>query len=1045
MRPLGRLCIFLLLNFGIILSLGADRPDKSAKQSGRPKSSEEIRFEHINVDDGLSHGGIYCILKDRQGFMWFGTAKGLNRYDGYGFRVFQEDPNDSNSLGGNLVYALLEDRDGFIWIGTVGEGLSRFDPVHEKFTRYTHTPGVPRSLSNNQVYALFQDHAGALWIGTRDGLDRFDTRAKTFAHFDPETEERDDPIVNQVTAIYERAATPGVLWIGTWGGGLKRFDVATRTFRNYRHDPNNPNTLSHNSIRVIYEAPLLPNVLWICTEGGGLNRFDIATESFKCYKTDPFDPNSLSHDAVRSIVQDRSGIIWVGTSGAGLNRFDPATETFVRYRHGPRWTSSLSNDNVIAMFVDETGMHWLGTREGLNRFSAVKENIVLYQHDADDSTSLSGNFLYSLHEDKSGILWISTGSGLNRFDPATETFTRYTCDPQNPRTLRNNYVRIIYEDRSGILWIGNTHGVLHKLDRSTGWFTPYIFLNDPNNEKVNDILSLLEDKSGRFWVGTVEGLYTFDRSKGTATPVNVGPLVSSSASLQYVYALYEDRDGAFWIGTRYKGLIRVQAQDTSTFAHATANPHSLANNHVLSINEDKSGTLWVGTAGGGLNRFDRDKKQFTAFTTDDGLPDNTVYGFLEDNSGNLWLSTNKGLCRFNPRTHKCRNFETRHGLQGSEFNFLSFCRSQRGMMYFGGVNGLNAFLADSIGDNTHVPPVFITALKVSDSSVTADTSLSYLRAIEIPYHERFVSFEFAALDFKDPQRNTYAHKLEGFDVDWIRSGTRRYAAYTNLDPGTYVFKVRGANNDGVWSERGASLQITIPPPYWLTWWFRLLVISAFIALLYGLHRYRLVKGLELERMRVRIASDLHDDIGATLTHIVMQSELVQMSDDIQQIKTSSQHIGNAGRTIIATLSDIVWSIDARNDSLGNLLDRMRDFASEVLAPRSIHVHFENAGFDERKKIPVDVRQNVYLILKEAITNIARHSNASKVHISLRQSDGQFTMTIADDGKGLNGDEANRKRTGHGLRNMQMRAERVGGTVEILHEQGVTVVFRMNGL
>lgn len=1042
---LRRVCMIPLLDFVLCICTGANLEVTAQTQSRRLKPSDEIRYEHISVDQGLSHPGVNCILKDRQGFMWFGTAKGLNRYDGYSFRVFLKDPDDSNSIGGNLIYSLLEDRDGFIWIGTMGGGLSRFDPVHERFTRYRHAQRDARSLSSDHVYALLQDRAGTLWIGTRGGLDRFDVQENAFSHYDPETDGQHEPIVNQVNTIYERASAPGVLWIGTWGGGLKRCEVATMTFRHYRQDPSDSKSLSHNSIRVIYEAPRSPGILWICTEGGGLNRFDIAAESFTRYTTDPLQPNSLSHDVVRSILQDRSGIVWVGTSGGGLNRFDPATGLAVRYRHDPHDTRSLSNDHVLSMFEDESGMHWLGTREGLNRFPAVRDRIVLYQHDPADPNSLSSNFLYSLHEDRSGILWISTGTGLNRFNSATETFTCYKSDPRNPRSLRNNYIRTLYEDRAGTLWVGNIHGILHSLDKKSGTFTAYTFLKDPRNEKVNDILSMLEDRNGTFWVGTVEGLYTFDRLKGTHTPINIGPLESSGGSLQYVFALYEDRDGAFWIGTRHKGLIRVEAHDTSVFTHDAANPHSISSDHILYIHEDNSGILWVATAGGGLNRYDREKEQFIAFTTDDGLPDDTVYGFLEDNSGYLWLSTDKGICRLNPRTRKCRNFDARHGLQGSEFNTGSFCKTHSGLMYFGGVNGLNMFHSDSISENTDVPPVFITAFKLFDKQVVTDTALSYLRTFEIPYHERFLSFEFAALDFTDPQQNMYEHTLEGFDVGWIRSGKRHYAAYTNIEPGSYVFKVRGANNHGVWNEQGASLQITIPPPYWQTWWFRSLVISVCVALLYRFHRYRLMRSLEVERMRVRIASDLHDDIGTTLTHIVMQTELLQMSDDVQKAKKAARQIGDAGRNIIATISDIVWSIDARNDMSGDLLDRMRDFASEVLSPLSTEVRFDNASFDEQRKVPLDVRQNVYLIFKEAITNIARHSKAQKVFISLSNDSNQFTMRIADDGKGFNGDDANQKRTGHGLRNMQMRAERIGGIVEIHNNNGVTVVLKMKRL
>ena len=464
---------------------------------------------------------------------------------------------------------------------------------------------------------------------------------------------------------------------------------------------------------------------------------------------------------------------------------------------------------------------------------------------------------------------------------------------------------------------------------------------------------------------------------------------------------------------------------------------------MTSIYEDAQGALWLGTVSG-LNKLVLGEgaapqtPSFTRYTEKDGLPNDFIYGILGDAEGNLWLSTNKGLSKFNDRLppgKKFRNYDVQDGLQNNEFNVGAYHRGHSGALYFGGVNGFNIFFEQRVKDNSHAPPVVLTAFRVFNEEVALDTAVAEIKTLALSHQQNFFSFDFAALDFTQPEKNRYAYKMEGFDRDWVQAETRRYASYTNLDPGQYVFRVKGANNDGVWNENGAAVKITIRPPFWKTWWFRLLAAAAAFGALSLLYRYRVSRLLEMERLRVRIASDLHDDIGSTLTKISLHSELIQHSADAGEIKESLRKIGAMSRELITTMSDIVWSIDARNDTMGDLVDRMREFAAGVLPAKAIAFSFDATALVLPQKLPVNVRQNVYLIFKEAVNNITKHAEASHVAIQLKSSNGTFSMTVSDDGKAWRDDE---NQTGQGLRNMRMRAERIGGRLEIYRDPGYTV-------
>ncbi len=812
-----------------------------------------IQFERISVEQGLSQSGVHCIMQDSKGFMWFGTWDGLNKYDGYNFTVIKNDSEYPHSLSNNSIRAIYEDREGIFWIGTDGGGLNRFDSRFKRegkkyFVRYQNNPDDPHSLSHDKVNSVFEDHEGIIWIGTEGGgLNKLDREKEQFIRYrhnpdDPHTLSHD-----KVNSVYEDHK--GVLWIGT-EGGLSRFDREKEQFIRYQNDPDNPHSLGHNNISVLCEDH--EGVLWIGTEGG-LSRFDREKEQFTRYQNDSDNPHSLSHNNVRTIYEDQWNVLWIGTEGGGLNKFDRKKEQFVRYQNDPNNPRSLSHDVVWSVYGDRSGMLWIGTYTGgLNKFDRGKEQFVHYKNDPNNPDSLSHNNVWSLYEDRDRILWIGTDTGLNRFDRERGEFILYQHDPDNPRTLSHNEVWLVYEDRSGIFWAG-TYSGLNKFDRNSGHVTRYM---NPFNKASNKIRAVREDLSDMLWVGTGDGLYQFDREKEAFIRYQNDPDNPHSLSHNSVWTIYEDMSGVLWIGTE-DGLCQFDREKKQfvRYQNNPDDPNSLSNNWCLSVCEDQRGDLWIGTVNG-LNQYDRSKETFTRYREKDGLPNDVIYGILEDRRGHLWLSTNKGLSKFDPQKGVFKNYDATDGLQSNEFNVGAYHSNGEGELFFGGIKGFNAFYP-SEKDNPYLPSIVITDFRIFNEPVEVGENSLLRKPVEdtdeirLSYRERVFSFEFVALHFASPEKNQYAYMVEGFDKDWIYSGTRRFATYTNLPAGKYVFRAKGSNSDGLWNEEGASIiLITITPPPWKTWWAYTLYASLLGGAVFGYVRYKTkAQAEEIERHR----------------------------------------------------------------------------------------------------------------------------------------------------------------------------------------------------
>jgi PAS domain S-box-containing protein len=833
-----------------------------------PAHNPVIKFQRLTIENGLSQSSIFCILQDRRGFMWFGTEDGLNKYDGYRFKIYRNNPENLNSISYNNIKAIHEDRSGILWFGTYGGGLNRFDQEKEQFDHYQANPADPKSLSNNFVTAICEDRSGNLWIGTENGLNMLipsanDESSATFTTYNANPSDPNSLSADRIKSIYEDST--GALWIGTYGGGLNRFDQEKEHFDRYQANPKDPKSLSDNFVNAICEDS--SGNLWIGTENG-LNMFirnksGESVLSFAHFQSDSDDLSSLSDKFVNAIWKDRTGTLWIGTKN-GLNKLvsvekDGSSPVFTQFKNDPNDPNSLGYNEIFSINEDRAGVLWIGTHAGLNKLDQERKAFLLYRSKPNDPHSLSHNYVYSIWKDKSGVLWIGTqGGGLNKFDRQKGQYIHYRADPSDPTSLSSSWIRTIYEDSSGTLWIGTLEGlnklVPGKKEDSPPTFIHYKADSDRLDSLSNNVVrTIIEDHRGILWVGTEDELNRFDREREKFTRYRNDPDNPRSLSNNFIYSVCEDSLGTLWVGT-LDGLNKLvpskEEGSPPLFVHYKAepdNPSSISNSEVLSIYEDQSGVLWIGTPGG-LNKFDRKKESFSYYTEKNGLPNDLIYNIVEDDNGNLWLSTNKGLSLFDPRQERFKNYDVKDGLQSNEFNLGACYKGSDGEIFFGGINGFNSFYPEDIYDNPHVPAVVITEFQIfnkplpigegPDGRSILKKSITETQDIVLSHKDRVLSFEFTALHFASPEKNEYAYKMEGFEKDWNYVGNRRFVTYTNLPPGHYVFRVKGSNNDGIWNEEGASLKISITPPLWQTWWFRGIITITILLLFYSIYEIR---------------------------------------------------------------------------------------------------------------------------------------------------------------------------------------------------------------
>jgi ligand-binding sensor domain-containing protein/two-component sensor histidine kinase len=1054
-----------LLPLPILLYLFS--PAKILSQDGN------YTFRHITIEDGLSQSTIFSILQDRAGFMWFGTTDGLNRYDGYKFTHYFHNDLDTNSLSGNSIREIYEDGSGNLWIGTVEGVLNKFHRSTETFTHYPlpddsvivnnsddHYYDYPLAFSRNinkTITVILEEDNDNLWVGTwGNGLYLFNKNDQTAYHYYNDPDDSTSLPSNRITKLAIDSLDN--LWIGTFGGGLSRMKRnaprESQTFFNYTHIDDSIRSISDD--KVISLLIDHDNSLWVGTFHGGLNILDSSQMSltpsdakFKIYHF--LGRQGLSTNSVMAITEDEYHNKWIGTFGGGLNKFNHPDTSVTIFTHNPFNENSISDNDILSLLVDNSGVIWIGTHlgKGLSKLETNSVKFGILQKETGNSRSLNDDVVWSIHQDTSSVLWIGTyRGGLNKYDRTTNTYTYYRSD-DDINSISDDHVRAIKEDKSGNLWIGTYGGGLNHFDKAAGKFTRYMHKDDDESSLGSDqIQSIHIDSRNVCWIGTFGGgLHKFDiNTVEPGEPIKFKKYVSSesdvnSISDNRIYCIYEDSKQNIWIGTFGGGLNKYikESDNFEIYQYDFADRASISHNQILSIIESSDGNIWVGTYGGGLNKFYATKKNFERFGKAEGFASQVIYGILEDKNKNLWLSSDIGLSKYNLGTENITNYNLNDGLQSMEFSGGAYFKSEEGEMFFGGISGLNYFYPDSVRGNTYVPPVVISEFKIFNDVVKGVKDY-----IELSYDQNFFTIEYAALDYTDPENNQYAHILEGLENEWhYTDAVIRRAYYTNLEPGKYYFRVRGSNNDGVWNNVGLTLEIDILPPFWKTWWFIMLSIIFLGGLVSFLISMKVKHLLAIEKLKVRLAADLHDNVGAGLTEIAILSELT--SNEVEGYSKSSadklQNISDTARHLVDSMSDIVWFVNPQRDSLHDLIIRLKDSYSDLLSEIGISFKTNNIDNIIDVKIPMDVRQNLYLIFKEAINNSIKHSRCNKINLELKLVGNILEMTLQDDGKGI---DENNIRYGNGLKNMQDRADTLGGKLYIKSIDSKGTVIRFVG-
>ena len=801
--------LYLFLAFVLILSTG------SAQHF-------EMRFTKITDKNGQSPGPTFAIAEDEMGFIWFGTLNGLLRYDGSNFKHYKHNRNNHNSLSNNTIRSLHFDKDGFLWIGTQGGGLNRFDRKTETFISYRHDANDDNTISNDDIWSICEDSDGNLWLGTwGGGVNKFDKNKKMFTRYLNEPNTNNSLSGNIVRSIL--MDSKGAIWIGTEDKGLNKLNPKTGQIKRYTNNPKNKNSISSNNIYGILENN--KNQILLCTFGGSLNIYNREKDNFSKF------PKKTGLDSSFYRISERQdGTYWIAHE-EGIYLANLEEDTFKPFVHDQCNLNSLSTNRTRCIYEDRNGITWIGTENGVDKI-IEKNNFLLYKHDIKNNNSLPSNTVRSIFEDKNGLLWIGfLDAALSTYDKKTNSYSLYKPTKENPNIPDISGVSSIMEDKTGNLWFGTWGNGLINFNRETNKTTKYYSTDSQLCD--NRIQAIKTGNLNDIWIATENGLNRFDYQSNEWMTFQHNPDDNNSLSgnSTQANALIIEKSGTIWVGTWANGLNKFTPDLTGNNKHQCTHyknkvgvSNCLSNNNVISLHKDKKGILWIGTFGGGLNRFDPVSKVFTNWSEDAGLPNNTIFGILEDENGNLWLSTDDGLSCFNPKDETFKNFKENDGLQGDHFYWGSSFQSPSGEMFFGGTNGMNSFYPEKIKKNQHLPPVVLTKLKQNNSEVIFGKSMPYITDILLAYNKNQFIIEFAGLDYIEPAKNQSAYMLEGLDDDWTYNENFNFANYTNIPPGTYIFKVKAANNDGVWNEEGTSIKITVLPPWWQTWWFRSLAV-----------------------------------------------------------------------------------------------------------------------------------------------------------------------------------------------------------------------------
>lgn len=974
------------------------------------KAQDQYAFKHLNVEDGLSQSSVLGIAQDARGFIWFGTRFGLNKYDSQTFKIYKNQKGDPKSLSyTSYLSSILALKDGSLLIGTFS-GLNKYNEKGDNFDRYLHNDSVPASLSNSTIYCIYQDKKNRVWIGTGNGLNLLvNTKKYRFKHF--------LSTQNQEQKIYAITEDHnGTLWLSTSKGLMNmRFSGGKIILKYFKTFSEALNKAIDNHITTMVEDR--ENNLWIGTKQSGISKLDLSTESITNYQYSSLNPQGISSNNIRKIMMDRAGKIWIG-SLHGISIYNPVTKSFSTLQNEPENPSSLSQNSVYDIFQDRQGIIWVGTYYGaINMVYPNYTPFNVYRSTASQN-GLSSNVVSGIMEDQYHNLWIGTeGEGINYYDRKNNTFTRYKNNPNNPSSLSANLVKSVIRDKNNKVWIGTHYGGLNRFDPETKSFVRYTSRKDDTSSlSYDEITVVFEDSFGRFWVGTNKGLNSFNTQTGKFIRNRINGLADA------VLYIFEDNKRTLWVATN-SGLYQLKNGATKFTARVAANPEILKYNQINCITENKKGDLLLGNNGNGLFILEPDKHCYTRITTQDGLPSNTITGILEDDFQNLWITTDKGLCKYNPQLKAIKTYNVKDGLPGNEFNLRSFLKDSKGEFFFGSLSGMISFYPDQIKENKTTPPVIFTGLKLFNKPVRLNgedgllkQNISTLKSITFKSDQNVFSVDFTVLNFIKSNKSQYAYKLNGFEKNWNYVDIPS-AAYTNLSPGNYTLMVKGTNNDGVWTNTISTLDITVLPPFYRTWWAYLFYLAAFIAISFVFIRYLLIKAVlkkeqEINEHKLEFFTNISHEIRTPLTLIVGPlDKLIENAKDDPALNRELQPIKNNAYRLMNLVTELLDFRKAESGKMtlhispGDIVKFCREiflaFQNMAIA-KNIAYHFETAQpaievyFDK-----VQLEKVLFNLLSNAFKFTA---DKGKINLKIGLEHHLVQIQINDNGKGISLDE-----------------------------------------
>jgi signal transduction histidine kinase/ligand-binding sensor domain-containing protein len=979
----------------------------------KAQESQEL-FQRYNVNEGLSQSSVYCIFQDSRGFMWFGTGDGLNRFDGYQFEVYKTRKKGQDGLSSSFITGkALEDKKGNLWFGTRMGGFSKY---LSKEHRFESVKNLKHSDSTHFDCELIDfDSEGNLWfIKGSNTLGCFNDSIKSFQYVEMPKSIR-----------YGNKGGPnrmGIIKNDTiyFIGNLKlvAFVPSHKKFISLLE---NELKKTGSELTISVHHNVKSNFIWLGTDKG-IMQYNLSTHQYKWIDL------MLKHSTpvAFSIVKDDYNRLWIGTGMSGLLCYDLSTGELNSFVNNPNNHQSLSFDIVRTLFIDQSKNLWIGTDGGgLNKFDLKPRKFNIYAKNM---------FIKCFYEDENKLLWFGTHENgfyqLNRKNGEIKQIKRSGAS--------GNVVSVITKDIYGHMIIGSNKGVDYYTNGKYAAVPA-----SPDMEKINTnslIYSLLNTREKTTLATTRAGLYESRYRNGKMDTLRLHPNIRTLA-----LSSYQTQDGRIWIGTEGHSYLFILKYEKNILR---LEKNILLESNVRSFYEDKKNKILWMASGMGLIRYDLTNDTHTIISSENGLADNYLYGVLSDERGKLWVSSNKGLSWYNPVDKVCRNYSVIDGLQSNEFNTGAYYKSSTGEMFFGGINGFNSFYPGLIKDNPFLPRVSLTSLKVNDGNIPFDHTLGSV--LRMPYDSSTISFEFTALEYTIPAKNNYRYRLEGWDNEWVESGSKRFARYSNLPPGQYTFWVQACNNDKIWGNKEVLMSIIITPPYWKTWWFiTILVLGLSFFLFYTIRSIstrklkeqlrELEKQQAVQKERERISKDMHDDLGSGLSKIAIQSELLKYKlKQNENPELHAERIVKTSRELVDNLSEIVWALNPRHDNPESLLAYIREFTTDLFEDQNVKCIFD---FPEQTLLPCfpsEIRRNIFLILKEALNNTFKYAEATEVVIRVKRQNKIITFEVTDNGKGCNLVESSV--LGNGMINMEKRAKSLAAMLDIITspKQGTTI-------